>query len=113
MGLKTNNYTIEEFGITLPTAYALLSDLKISDNWATASFKVQLDREKAKTLNPIKKVSINFKFVRNENPVETAYNLAKSKITDYEWDEELQAHREIEKEMPFFGWENDLIEDNI
>ena len=29
MGLKTTNYEVENFGITLPTAYARLADVNI------------------------------------------------------------------------------------
>ena len=109
MGLKTTNYTIKELGITLPTAYALLKDMQVKNDWVTAIFVIQRDRENAAVLKPIKTVSVTFKFNRNENPIETAYNFIKGKITDYVWNEELQAHEEKEVEMPLYGWVDDIV----
>ena len=107
MGLKTNNYTIRDLGITLPTAYALLGELKIVKSRVTAVFFIQTDREKAKTLNPIKKLTVSFEFNRNENPVESAYNLIKGKTFVDDIDTETGELVKVEKEMPLYGWEDD------
>ena len=109
MGLKTTNYTVKELGITLPTAYAILKDIKVQNDWVTALFVIQRDRETSMTLKPIETVSITFKFNRRENPVETAYNFIKGKIKDFVWNEELQAHEETELKMPLYGWEDDKV----
>lgn len=109
MGLKTTNYTVKDLGITLPNAYALLKDLKVQNDWVTAIFVIQSDRANATALKPLEIVEIRFKFKRNENPVETAYNLVKSKIIDYEYNEEKGVHEPYEKEMPLYGWQDDYV----
>lgn len=109
MGLKTTNYTVKELGITLPNAYALIKDLRVQNNIVTANFVIQATRETAATLKPIETVSITFKFNRNENPIVTAYNLVKSKIKDYVYDEELKEHVEEEIAMPLYGWIDDIV----
>lgn len=109
MGLKTTNYTVKDLGIKLPKAYALLKEIKVQNDWATAIFVIQSNRETATALRPIETVQVRFKFVRNENPVETAYKLVKSKITDYVFNEETGVHDETEIEMPLYGWEDDII----
>ena len=109
MGLKTTNYQVEELGITLPTAYALLKEIKIQNEWVTAIFVIQKDRATANALKPIEMVQVRFKFVRNENPVETAYNLVKSKMIDYVFNEEKGVHEPKEIEMPLYGWQDDIV----
>ena len=110
MGLKTTNYKVEELDITLPKAYAIIKELSIlSNDWVNATFAIQSDREKTSKLKPIEIVKISFKWDRKTNPVEMAYNLAKSKITDYEYNEEKGVHEPYEKEMPLYGWDNDIV----
>lgn len=111
MGLKTKNYTVKDLGITLPTAYAIIKNISVQNDLVTAVFVIQSDREKAMTLKPLETVSLVFKFNRNENPVQTAYNLIKGKMKDFVWNDELQAHEEKEVEMALFGWKDDIIED--
>ena len=109
MGLKTTNHYVKELGITLPNAYALIKDIHVKNDWVTALFVIQSNRDSATVLKPIETVTITFKFNRNQNPIEMAYNLAKSKIKDYVWNEELQAHEEKEVEMPLYGWMDDIL----
>ena len=109
MGLKTTNYQVKDLGIVLPNAYALLRDIKVNNDWVTALFVIQSDRENATALKPIETVTITFKFNRNENPIETAYTLVKGKITDYVYNEEKGVHEETEVEMPLYGWEDDIL----
>lgn len=109
MGLKTTNYTVKDLGITLPNAYALLKEIKVQNDWVTAIFVIQSDRETATDLKPIEVVQVRFEFVRNENPVETAYKLVKGTITDYVFNEETGVHEPTEVEMPLCGWEDDIV----
>ena len=109
MGLKTTNYRVKATDYVYTNAYALLKDISIQGDWVNAVFAIQTSREKAVDFEPIETVSITFKFDRTKNPVEMAYNLVKSKIKDYVWNDELQAHVEVEKEMPLFGWEDDIV----
>lgn len=110
MGLKTTNYTVKDLGITLPTAYAIIKEISLSPtDWVNATFIIQSNRANTVNLKPLEIIKINFKWDRKTNIVEMAYNLAKSKITDYVYNEEKGIHEEIEKEMPLFGWDNDIV----
>ena len=102
MGLKTKNYTIEEIGLTLPEAYAVIRNLSIYGENGNAEFAIQASREKAINLSPLKTVYIEFKVNRNESPYVTAYNLAKSVLT------EKRGLHTVTREMPFYGWEDDV-----
>ena len=109
MGLKTTNYTVKSTDYTYENAYAVLSDLKIQNNWVNAVFVVQETREKALSKAPFETICLRFKFVRNENPVETAYNLVKGKMIDYVLNEETGVHEQKEIEMPLYGWQDDRV----
>lgn len=103
MGLKTTNYTIEELGLTIPEAYAFIRNLYVCGENATAEFVIQANREKAINLAPLKTVTLEFKVIRDENPYYTAYNFAKSVIT------EKCGNHVFTNEMPFFGWQDDFV----
>lgn len=103
MGLKKQNHTIEELGLTLPTAYAYIRNLYINGEHGVADFAIQATRDKAIGLTPLKTVSIEFKVNRDENPYKTAYNFAKSVIT------EQRREKTIRHEMPFYGWTDDIL----
>ena len=46
MGLKTTNYEVKDYGITLDTAYARISNIHIDlDGTAYCTFEIQKDRE--------------------------------------------------------------------
>jgi hypothetical protein len=110
MGLKTTNYIVKDLGITLPTAYAKITEISLSpSDWVNATFIIQSDRENTSKLKPIEVIKISFKWDRKTNIVETAYNLAKSKIKDYEYNEEKGVHEPYEKEMPLYGWQDDKV----
>ena len=109
MGLKTTNYTVKSTDYTYENAYAMLNNLVIQNEWVKATFVVQETREKAISKDPFETIHLSFKFNRNENPVETAYKLVKSKITDYQYNEEKGVHEPYEKEMPLYGWQDDIV----
>lgn len=102
MGLKTTNYTIEELGITLPNAYAYISNLSVYGEKGRADFVVQTSRDSAIKLQPLKTVSIEFDVDRNENPLVTAYRYAKN-IRTYQ-----KGIHTMTETMPFYGWEDDF-----
>ena len=102
MGLKTKNYTIEEIGLTLPEAYAVIRNLNVYGENGNADFAIQASREKAIALAPLKTVHLEFTVNRNESPYVTAYNHAKSLLT------ERRGMHTITREMPFYGWEDDV-----
>lgn len=110
MGLKTTNYKVKDLGITLPTAYAIIKEFSISnDDWCNAIFVIQSDRDNTSKLRPFEVITFNFKWDRKSNPIEKAYNLAKSKIKDYQYNDEKGVHEEIEREMPLYGWVDDRV----
>lgn len=101
MGLKAKNYNIDEIGLILPDAYAVIRNLNVYGNKGTAEFAIQSSRENALNLQPLKIIYIEFEVNRNENPYITAYNLAKSVKT------EKRGNHSVIHEMPFYGWEDD------
>lgn len=102
MGLKTTNYTIEEIGLTLPEAYAVIRTLNIYGGKGSAEFVIQASREKAMKLDAIRTIFIEFDVNRNESPFVTAYNLAKSVLTNK------KGNHTYTQEMPFYGWQDDF-----
>ena len=108
MGLQTTNYEVKKLGITLDTAYAVVHRLSVDGTHGHAEFYVQVDREKAFSLEPIEKVSIGFDVERDKNPLEQAYEAAKAVKTVKKWVGGEFINTEVE--MPFYGWEDDIIE---
>lgn len=102
MGLKKQNYTIEEIGVTLPEAYAYIRNLYVYGDKGNAEFVIQASRENAIKLNPLKTVNIEFDVNRNESPYVTAYNKAKSVKTIQMGD------KTITHTMPFYEWQDDF-----
>lgn len=90
MGLKTTNYKVNEFDITLDTAYAQISNLNVSlDGEAHCIFEIQKDRES----------------IGNKKYFET-------KIFNCKIDKTLPIYEQIyvaAKEDIFAGWEDDII----
>ena len=107
MGLKTTNYEVKKLGITLPTAYAKISDIELKKGRAT--FVIQSSRENTDTLAPIETITVPVDFKRTENPFESAYNAVKGtkdvEVMNYETGE-LET---ISIPQIFNGWEDDII----
>ena len=105
MGLKTKNYTIEEIGITLPEAYAVIKNLWVEGDRGNAEFAIQANRDNAFALEPIKRIHIPFTVNRNESPYKTAYTVAKGT-------QRVRVNgmfgNTVEQPMPFHGWEDDF-----
>ena len=102
MGLKTSNYTIEELGLTLPTAYAVIRNLYINGEKGTAEFVIQTSRDNAFTKTPLKVIPVEFTVDRTEKPYASAYRQAKELVT-------LQRGTQtITHAMPFYGWTDDI-----
>lgn len=108
MGLKKTNYINEEYGITLPEAYAI-AEIKLSDN--RVIFHIAVDRERAMAKKSLIQIPLTCTFKRDENPYETAYTLAKSVKKVAEMNHETRALEVVEYPMPFADWEDDIIEE--
>lgn len=108
MGLKTTNYKVEKLGVTLPNAYAMIKDLDIKGENATAIFTIQTSREHAVGKQPIDTKKFTFKVRRNENPYETAYKLVKAQVkyAYKDWD---GTPKEKITNGIFYGWEDDIV----
>lgn len=112
MGLKTHNYQITELGMVLPKAYALLYELRLYGHSGTATFHIQASpRTNALSLKPLKTVIINFEWDRNLNPVEVAYTEAKAMRYRKQWDPAEKKYVDVDAPQPFYGWEDDIIDE--
>lgn len=109
MGLKKTNFEIEQLGITLPEAYAMVKDIEIRGSQAVAKIVVQQSRDFAIEKKPIVEANIRFAVNRNENPYETAYKIAKGTKKQKVLNRENHKVEEIEIPMPFYGWEDDIV----
>ena len=108
MALKTNNYVSKSTGIMLPTAYALLKNLIIeSNNQVRAIFVVQTSRENASIYNAIDKVELYFEWDRKANPVEVAYEKAKTQVIEKE---DYVTGNKVTEHGILYGWEDDIME---
>jgi hypothetical protein len=91
MGLKTTNYEVKDFGITIPEAYARLTNININvDGEAFGTFEIHQTRESLAESNPLEKVHVN-----------------------YTIDKDLPVHNQLyvkAKEEIFTGWEDDIVE---
>lgn len=109
MGLKTTNYEIKELGITLPEAYAILKNLRITGERATAEFAVQSTRENALTMKPLVTKRISFDINRNENPLAAAYIIATGQKEVERFNLVTHKYESTVMNMPFYGWTNDIV----
>jgi hypothetical protein len=91
MGLKTTNYEVKDFGITIPEAYARLTDININiDGEAFGTFEIHQTREELIENNPLERIHVN-----------------------YVIDKDLPVHNQIyvkAKEEIFTDWEDDIVE---
>lgn len=91
MGLKTTNYEIKRSGITVPTAYAQIAQIEISeDGTCYANFKIQQTRD-SMNLTALDNVNVICKIDKSLPIYEQVYNAA--------------------KETDFVGWEDDIVEE--
>lgn len=111
MGLKTTNYKSKSMGITLPEAYAVLTNLIVeTDNSARAIFAIQSSREATKEFKAIDKVEVRFTWDRKTDPAKMAYETAKTEIKTIEkFNEETGETVSIAENGVLFGWQNDFV----
>lgn len=106
MGLKRENYEVKEFGVVLPTAYAVIKNLYVSGNNISANIAVQTSRDNAFSLSPYKTVSVEIENAdRNRNPYEVVYEYVKGEEVYFDQ----RAQREIRIPRAFNGWEDDIV----
>lgn len=91
MGLKTTNYEVKDFGITIPEAYARLTNVNINvDGEAFGTFEIHQTREDLGEVNPLERIHINY-IINKDLPVHNQlYVKAKEEI--------------------FVDWKDDIVE---
>lgn len=91
MGLKINNYKVDNINLTLPTAYAQITHLSVDLNGnANAMFAIQQNRE----------------MISNSEAIDTKHIRC---LIDKEQPVHAQVYT-IAKESIFEGWEDDIVE---
>lgn len=103
MGLKKTNYEVKDYGVTLPEAYAVITQLEIKEDNGRAEFSVQASpRANCFNLQSYERHIIDFKYSdRTKNPFDIAYLAAKETRVNPETKEEYN--------MPFYDWEDDIV----
>ncbi len=111
MGLKTTNLKIEELGIELPEAYALVNDLDIHGTSGTATLNISTSRENVFFKKPIKQVKVWINGINRREPLlPQIYAQAKRKATVQKWDRETRRPYYEEVDSYFSPWEDDIYE---
>lgn len=111
MGLKTYNYKSKSLGITLPEAYAVLTNLIIQkDNRARAIFAIQTSREAVETLNAVDTADVFFVWDRKTDPAKMAYEKAKTQVTvENVYNEEEDDTIQVTTYGLLYGWQDDYV----
>ena len=116
MGLKTTNYTVTSLGITLPQAYAAITNLSIDGDVCRAAFAIQTTREAVFSLKPVAVKHISFKYDRSRSLMTQAYENAVSSYETDVPDGSLDENGDIVFtggtgviKKPFYGWQADIV----
>mgnify|MGYP003296404535 CR=1 FL=1 len=92
MGLKTTNYEVKKFGITVPTAYARLTNVSIDVNGdAFGVFEIHQERDDLTTSEALDRVYLTTTINKDLPIYSQIYTKAKAEI--------------------FTGWEDDIVEE--
>lgn len=94
MGLKTTNYELKRFGITLPEAYARLTNVNINlEGEAFGVFEIHQERDDLTTSEALDRVHLTTT-INKDLPIHSQiYIKAKTEI--------------------FTDWEDDIVEDTL
>lgn len=114
MGLKKQNYKCEKLGITLPEAYAYITDFKLKETagktYGRAIFAVQTSREACVNKAPIEEVVLeSIELDRSKNVLKQVYDKMKEGETHEIINPETGKRETVEFGMPFYGWLDDLV----
>lgn len=96
MGLKTTNYKVKNFGITLPEAYARLTNISIDlDGNALGIFEIHQNREDIVKSHPLERIHIN-SVIDKELPVHTQLYIKAKEINFIDWEDDIVNKSEVE-----------------
>ena len=113
MGLKTKNYYVQDKGLFLPEAYAMIKSISTNGKLGVARFIIQSSRENAKAvlenkMSAIEDFTVSFVVDRTKNDREVAYNKAKS-ITEIKKKNAKTGEEEVAYvNGKLLGWEDDI-----
>lgn len=113
MGLYKENYESKKLGITLPKAYAIITDFKLKEfngkTYGRAIFAIQTSREACTTKEPIETVILNeIELDRSKNVLTQCYEKMKEGETFESLNPETNEKETITSGMPFYGWSDDV-----
>ena len=118
MGLKTTNYQVENKNITLPQAYAIITEVQSKGNHGVAKFAITVDRESAEKilkgeLKPIQEVEVGFAVNRDGNDRAIAYEKAKSRRQIMRMNRKTHKRELVYVNGPFYGWDDDFVKSEV
>lgn len=113
MGLYKENYESKKLGITLPKAYAYITDFKMRETngktYGRAIFSIQTSREACIEKAPIEEVILeSVELDRDKNVLAQVYEKMKEGSTYEIEDPETHEMKTVSSGMPFYGWSDDL-----
>lgn len=113
MGLFKENYESKKLGITLPKAYAYITDFKLKEaagrTYGRAIFAVQTSREACVNKAPIEEVVLeSIELDRSKNVLKQVYDKMKEGETHEIINPETGKKETVEFGMPFYGWSDDI-----
>ena len=113
MGLYKENYERKKLGITLPKAYAYITDFKLKElggkTYGRAIFAIQTSREACIKKEPIEEVILeSVELDRNKNVLTQVYDKMKEGSTEQIEDPITHEVKTVVSGMPFYGWSDDL-----
>jgi stringent starvation protein B len=89
MGFKTTNYKVEAFGITVPEAYARVTDVSLNmKGEAIATFEIQKTRNDVKAKHPFSRVQIKCDIDKEQPLHKQIYEKAKEEYFK-EWEDDI------------------------
>ena len=81
MGLKTTNYSVRDYGIILPQAYARVSSIFVDiDGVVTATFEIQQSREDIGLKNSFNKIYFECEIDKDQPLYKQVYEKAKDEL---------------------------------
>lgn len=93
MGLKTTNYEVKELGITVPTAYAQITNLFVNKyGTVQAEISVQQTREDVVCNNALETKNLRYDIDKTKHIYTQVYKKAKEEL--------------------FAGWEDDIVDES-
>lgn len=114
MGLYKENYESKKLGITLPKAYAYITDFKLKESggktYGRAIFAIQTSRRACVEKEPIEEVILeSVELDRNKNVLTQVYDKMKEGKTYEAINLETGKKETVESGMPFYKWQDDIV----